>query len=34
MPFDVRDIPEAPQEDQAAGWRNRRWVAAWLFAIL
>ena len=33
MPFDVRDFPGAPPEDQAAGRQNRRWVAAWLFAM-
>jgi len=33
MPFDVRDFPGAPPEDQAAGRRNRRWVAAWLFVV-
>jgi len=33
MPFDVRDFPGAPPEDQAAGRRNRRWVAAWLFGM-
>jgi len=33
MPFDVRDFPEAPPEDQAAGRRNRRAVAAWLFVV-
>jgi heme a synthase len=33
MPFDVRDFPAAPPEDQAAGRRNRRLVAAWLFAV-
>ncbi len=33
MPFDVRDFPAAPPEDQAAGRRNRRLVSAWLFAM-
>ncbi len=33
MPFDVRDFPGAPPEDRAAGRRNRRLVAGWLFAM-
>lgn len=33
MPFDVRDFPAAPPEDQAAGRHNRRLVSAWLFII-
>jgi heme a synthase len=33
MPFDVRDFPGAPPEDRAAGRRNRRLVAAWLFVV-
>ena len=33
MPFDVRDFPDTPPEDHAASRRNRRIVAAWLFAV-
>jgi heme a synthase len=33
MPFDVRDFPGAPPEDRAAGRRNRRLVATWLFFV-
>ena len=33
MPFDVRDFPGAPPEDRAAGRRNRRLVASWLFSV-
>jgi len=33
MPFDVRDFPGAPPEDRAAGRRNRRLVATWLFSV-
>ena len=33
MPFDVRDFPGAPPEDRAAGQRNRRLVASWLFSV-
>ena len=33
MPFDVRDFPGAPPEDRAAGRRNRRLVASWLFVV-
>ncbi len=33
MPFDVRDFPGAPPEDRAAGRRNRRLVATWLFGV-
>lgn len=33
MPFDVRDFPAAPPEDQAAGRRNRRIVSGWMFAV-
>ena len=33
MPFDVRDFPGAAPEDRAAGRRNRRTVALWLFGI-
>src|SRR6516162_7901342 len=33
MPFDVSDFPGAPPEDRAAGRRNRRLVASWLFAV-
>jgi heme a synthase len=33
MPFDVRDFPGAPPGERAAGRRNRRLVAGWLFAI-
>jgi cytochrome c oxidase assembly protein subunit 15 len=33
MPFDVRDFPGAPPEDRAAGHRNRRVVAVWLFVV-
>ncbi len=33
MPFDVREFPGAPPEDQAAGRHNRRLVAGWLFVI-
>jgi cytochrome c oxidase assembly protein subunit 15 len=33
MPFDVRDFPGVPPDEKAAGWRNRRMVAAWLFGV-
>ena len=33
MPFDVRDFPGAPPEERAAGRRNRRLVAGWLFTV-
>ena len=33
MPFDVRDFPGALPEDRAAGRRNRRLVATWLFSV-
>lgn len=33
MPFDVRDFPGAPPEERAAGQRNRRLVAIWLFTV-
>jgi heme a synthase len=33
MPFDVRDFPNAPSGERAAGRRSRRLVAVWLFII-
>jgi cytochrome c oxidase assembly protein subunit 15 len=33
MPFDVRDFPASPSEDRAAGRRDRRLVAIWLFSV-
>lgn len=33
MGSEVRNFLEVPQEDQAAGWSNRRWVSAWLFMM-
>ncbi len=33
MPFDVRDFPNAPHGERAAGRRSRRQVASWLFVI-
>lgn len=33
MPFDVRDFAGAPPEDRAAGNRNRRAVAIWLYSV-
>ena len=33
MPFDVREFPGVIPDEKAAGWRNRRRVAVWLFGV-
>jgi heme a synthase len=33
MPFDVRDFPNIPPGEKAAGQRNRLGVASWLFGV-
>ena len=33
MPFDVREFPNLPPGEKAAGRRNRRLVAGWLFTV-
>ncbi|MBS0561897.1 MAG: COX15/CtaA family protein [Proteobacteria bacterium] len=33
MPFDEREFPGVAPDERAAGWRNRRSVAVWLFGV-